>query len=110
MARFKKNKKSETTFVKVTGLFQSRNKKGMYVGTAKPEYLEPLAEKLEQALDTGKGLVFVVWRNKFEDGPYFNLTVDVARDQENTARSAKSRKKIEDDDEEPEEEEEEVDL
>ena len=97
-----KSKRREQTSVKVTGLFKSK-KQGLYVGSIKAddEYgqLDGLVAKIKEARSEKAGLVFFLWKNTYEDGPYFNLFADVSREEDKPRRGSKApRRKIEEDD------------
>src|SRR3990167_5907602 len=100
-----KPKSNERTSLKVTGFFKAK-KQGLYVGGIKPddgyEGLANLVSKIKEAKAEKAGLVFFLWKNTYEDGPYFNMFVDVSRDEDRPRRGAKpassQRRKIEEDD------------
>jgi hypothetical protein len=84
--------------VKATGLFATK-RKGLYVGTISPEKVEEVVALIKKALKQERGITAFLWKSKYEDGPKFSLSLDVA--QERNDRGAKpKRKPIEDDDEE----------
>ena len=103
-----KGAKREFTSVRITGLFQSK-KRGLYVGTARPEEVASLRKKLKEAVDQEKGVVFFLFKNTSdeENQPKFNLSADVAQDK--PKGKAKS-KPIQDDDDEETEAEDDLDL
>lgn len=65
---------------KITGLFRSKNKRGLFVGTADEKYLGNLIRIIKEAKADGKGVTFFLWKSDYEDGPAYNLTADVAQD------------------------------
>ena len=81
------NRRGSSEFTKVTGLFRSKKKKGLYLGSTDAERLDGLIEKIKEARKAKKQLTFFVWKSKYEDGPVFNLTVDVAQEQTGKSRS-----------------------
>lgn len=64
---------------RLTGLFASRAKRGLFVGTARPEELRAVAPKIRQAIESGRGLTFFLWDNG-NDEPRFNLSAEVANE------------------------------
>ena len=87
--------KSKGSSTRLTGLFATK-RKGLFVGTARPEDIANLIEKIKEAKAAGKGLTFFVWKNDPGRGPALSLSADVARDrQDNQDRSP--RKPIEND-------------
>lgn len=76
---------------KITGLFQSRNKRGLFVGTADEKYLGNLIRIIKDAKADRKGVTFFLWKSDFEDGPAYNLTADVAQDRPRGGGRGRSR-------------------
>src|SRR5688572_14487388 len=99
---FKRNFKrgnSKNKSARITGLFRSK-RKGLYVGTARPEDIEKLVEKIKAAMRAKKGLTLFLWKNDDADGPAFSLSADVAQD----FPGGKKRRPIDEDDEDDERE------
>ena len=76
MAWSGKRKNTDRTSIRVTGLFKTK-KPGMMIGTARPEDVEQLIEKIKEARKAEKGLTFFLFRNDRGDGPAASLLVDV---------------------------------
>ncbi len=76
---FKRGGNSKNKSARITGLFRSK-RKGLYVGTARPEDIEKLVEKIKAAMKAKKGLTLFLWKNDDADGPAFSLSADVAQD------------------------------
>ena len=86
--------RTERTSVRVTGLFKTK-KPGMMIGTARPEDIENLIEKIKEARAAKKGLTFMLFKNDRGDGPAASLLVDV--EQERRSARPERAKPIEDD-------------
>lgn len=98
-------------FVSITGLFQSRSKPGLYVGSVTPEYLPNLENLVADAVEAGTGVVFFLRENEYETGPVFKLTGAVSREESRSpGRRPLRRRPIEDAGEEEDRGEEEVTL
>ena len=94
-------RRGNSNFTKVTGLFRSKKKKGLYLGSTDEERLGALIDKIKEAKKVGKQVTFFLWKSTYDDGPVFNLTVDLAQD-----RKEGSRRPIKNDDfDEPDAEE-----
>lgn len=94
--------KKKYTSIRLTGLFGTK-KPGMYVGTARPEEVEQLIEKCNEALEADKGVTFFLFKNKDRESDIaYSLAADVQQD----LRASKNRRseRIEEDDEEQEQE------
>lgn len=94
--RGKKGKKKGTS-LRLTGLFKSKKKRGLAVGSITE--LDDLKDLLKKAIAEEKGLVVFLWRNEVDDDsdkkqPDFTLYMDVNQEDEDRPR----RRKIEDDD------------
>lgn len=87
----------KSDFVRLTGLFRNKTKKGNLVGTARPEDLKQLVPVIKEALGDDKGIVFFVVKSKFDTGPPYYLSAAI--DRGNPARPEKPRRKIEEEDE-----------
>lgn len=93
---FQKQQRGKSKFAgnRLTGLFKSRNKKGLYVGTARPDDVDGLIDKIKTAKKVGRGLTFFLWKNDIQSAntPVFSLSCDVAQER-------KVERAIEEDDE-----------
>ena len=76
-------------YTKVTGLFRStgKNKGRLWIGSTDDERLEGLIDKIKEARKEKKQLTFFLWKSEYEDGPVYNLNVDVAQDRKDRPRS-----------------------
>lgn len=94
MAFQQRRKSAVGKSVRITGLFRSKTRKGLYVGTARPEEIKALGAKLKEALTEDRGAVFFLWKNEdAEGGPLFSLTADVAQERE-TKTAAQNRRRV----------------
>lgn len=108
--------KKRGTSLRLTGLFRSKAKRGLSVGSATE--LDELKDLLKRAISEEKGLVFFLWRNQIDEDadkkqPDYTLYVDVNQedddrprkrrieedDEDEAPRPKKKPKKVEDDDE-----------
>ena len=90
--------KGKSTSVRLTGLFVSKNRRGLAVGTMRASDMPALIEKIKEANGKKLGLTFFLWKND-RQGPAFSISVDVERPREQQSRPAgPSRKPIEADD------------
>ena len=73
--------KTKMTSVPVTGLFQSKNKRNLRVGTCSGKYFDAFLAKVKAAVKEGNGMTFFLWKNKDEEGEVsFSLSADVGRE------------------------------
>ena len=98
---FQQKRKQAQKSTRITGLFQSKTKRGLYVGTARPEDIKALGAKMKEAMAADKGLVFFLWKNSdAEEGqPLFSLTADVAQDRDEKPGPGRKRQAVNDDNE-----------
>ena len=103
LVAFQQKRKQAQKSTRITGLFQSKTKRGLYVGTARPEDIKALGAKMKEAMAADKGLVFFLWKNSdAEEGqPLFSLTADVAQDRDEKPGPGRKRQ-VTNDDGEPE--------
>ena len=72
--RFKKG--SDSKYIRLTGLWQSKGNEDLYTGKAKEEQIEKLLKAAEEALESGAPLVFSLWVNNEKESrkdPEFSL-------------------------------------
>ena len=72
-------------YLRVTGLWASKNKQGLWSGKLKAENIEQLQEKLDEAAKAGAELMVFLWENTERDNrksPEFTIQVCVAEDRE----------------------------
>ena len=114
MARGRDN---DGKYVRLTGLWPSK-KDGLFSGKLRPEDIEKLQDKVEEAAKNDAALVFLLWENTDKRGrkdPDFTLQVTVSEDDGGGSRRGRSSggydrgRNNRDDDREPEEEPEEQD-
>ena len=60
-------------------------KPGMMIGTARPEDIENLIEKIKEARAAKKGLTFMLFKNDRGDGPAASLLADVEQERRERA-------------------------
>jgi hypothetical protein len=68
--------KANDKYIRLTGLWQSKNNEDLYTGKAKEEQIEKLIEAATEALESGAPLVFSLWVNNEKDSrkdPEFSL-------------------------------------
>jgi hypothetical protein len=118
MAR--RGKDNDGKYLRLTGLWPSKNNDSLFTGRLRPEDLEKLGEKLDEAIEAEAPLVFSLWENKEKESrkdPEFSLQCFVGEaDDKPSSRRGKSSRDEEPErgrgrkgkDEEPEEEEEET--
>jgi len=87
-------KKSQNTAVRLTGLFKSRTRQGLAVGTIDGENLDNLITKIKAAKAVGRGVTVFLWSNPGKNPP-FSVSADVAQERQQRAAKAAA---IEDDD------------
>ena len=117
-------KGGDDKYLKLTGMWKSKNNEDLYTGRVKDEYLEQLQAKIEEAIENDSPIVFSIWKNRDKESrrdPDLSLQCFVGdseekprsrrdRDEEEeTPRKKKVVKEEEDEAEESEETEEEVD-
>ena len=89
MARGREN---DGKYVRLTGLWPSK-KDGLFSGKLRPEDLEKLLDKVEEAAKNDAALVFLLWENTDKRGrkdPDFTLQVTVSEDEGGGSRRGRS--------------------
>lgn len=100
-------------YLRLTGLWPSKNKDGLWTGRFRAEDMEKLLEKVNEAGENDAPLVFSLWESTEKESrkdPDFSLQCFVGDNEEKPKSkygSKKSKPEPEDDEEEAEEEEEE---
>ena len=87
MARGRDN---DGKYVRLTGLWPSK-KDGLFSGKLRPEDIEKLQDKVEEAAESDAALVFLLWENTDKRGrkdPDFTLQVTVSEDDGGSRRSS----------------------
>lgn len=106
---FKKKSKGNDKYVRLTGLWPSKNTDGLWTGRFRAEDMEKLLEKANEAAENGAPLVFSLWENGEKESrkdPDFTLQCFVGdADEQPRSRSKYGSKKKSTRDEEEEEEE-----
>ena len=100
-----KKRTSKYTGVRLTGLFRSRKKRNLFVGSADGDKIEQLIAIIKKARKQEAELAVFLWRNPdAEEGkPMFSLVIDVSNSDERPRRKARH---IEPDDEDEDDDEE----
>lgn len=113
------SKPKSGTSVRLTGLFKSKTKRGLAVGSTTE--LEDLIAVVKKARASEQGLVWFLWRNEPDENsdkktPDFTLYVDVNKEEDDRPRRRSirdeedeprpRRKPVDDDDPEPEKDDE----
>jgi hypothetical protein len=86
-------KASNDKYVRLTGLWPSKNKEGLWTGRFRAEDMEKLLEKASEALDNGAPLVFSLWENNEKEGkrdPDFSLQCFVGDAEEKPSSGGRS--------------------
>ena len=89
MARGRDN---DGKYVRLTGLWPSK-KDGLFSGKLRPEDIEKLQDKVEEAAKNDAALVFLLWENTDKRGrkdPDFTLQVTVSEDDGGGSRRGRS--------------------
>jgi len=89
MARGRDN---DGKYVRLTGLWPSK-KDGLFSGKLRPEDIEKLQDKVEEAAKNDAALVFLLWENTDKRGrkdPDFTLQVTVSEDEGGGSRRGRS--------------------
>lgn len=89
MARGREN---DGKYVRLTGLWPSK-KDGLFSGKLRPEDIEKLQDKVEEAAKNDAALVFLLWENTDKRGrkdPDFTLQVTVSEDEGGGSRRGRS--------------------
>lgn len=89
MARGREN---DGKYVRLTGLWPSK-KDGLFSGKLRPEDIEKLLDKAEEAAKNDAALVFLLWENTDKRGrkdPDFTLQVTVSEDDGGGSRRGRS--------------------
>ena len=89
MARGREN---DGKYVRLTGLWPSK-KDGLFSGKLRPEDIEKLQDKVEEAAKNDAALVFLLWENTDKRGrkdPDFTLQVTVSEDDGGGSRRGRS--------------------
>ncbi len=89
MARGREN---DGKYVRLTGLWPSK-KDGLFSGKLRPEDIEKLLDKAEEAAKSDAALVFLLWENTDKRGrkdPDFTLQVTVSEDEGGGSRRGRS--------------------
>lgn len=130
MARRGRN--NDGKYLRLTGLWPSKNKDGLWTGKFRNQDLEKLQEKVQEALDNRSDMAFFLWENdgKSRKDPEFTLQTTVSdsdgggrsrygnrssrdrdddRDDDRGRRSKRDRDDDEEDEKEEEQEEQEQD-
>ena len=114
---FRGKRKANDKYLRLTGLWPSKNNDSLWTGRMKPDQLEELIKRVEEALDADAPIVFGLWANDKKESrkdPEFSLQCFVG-DTEELPRSSRSsrhsntssRRSSRDNDKETEETEEE---
>lgn len=61
--------------LRLTGFFPTK-RRGMWVGSTKPDQTKAIAALLKKAYDEGKGLAFFLWKQQ-GDGPEYAVTMAI---------------------------------
>ena len=91
---FKKSGKGgNDKYLRLTGLWPSKNNEDLYTGRVKAEEVEALIEKFTEALESDAPIVFSLWVNEQESrkDPEFTLQCFVG-DSEESPRSSRGKK------------------
>lgn len=100
---------TESKYIRLTGLWQSKGNEDLYTGKAKEEQIEKLLKAAEEALESGAPLVFSLWVNNEKESrkdPEFSLQTFVGDVEEKPReRGGGGFKRKNRDDKEEEEEE-----
>lgn len=101
MARSRGNG-GDDKYLRLTGLWKSKNNDGLFTGRAKTEQLEALLKQCEEALDADAPLVFSLWKNtekRSRKDPEFSIQSFVG-DAEEKPRSSRSNRNYKEEDRE----------
>lgn len=109
---FKKKSKGNDKYLRLTGLWPSKNTNGLWTGRFRAEDMEKLLNKAQEALDSEAPLVFSLWENGEKESrkdPEFTLQCFVGDAEEQPRSRSKygSKEKSTRDEEEEEENEDE---
>lgn len=115
--RSKSKKSGNDKYLRLTGMWQSKNNDALWTGRLKEEQIEALNDKVAEALDAGAPLCFSLWENDKKESkrdPEFSLQCFVGDSEEKPRSSRRSnrddrddtRRKSRDEDEEEENNEE----
>lgn len=86
-------KDNDGKYLRLTGMWQSKKRDNLWSGKLRPEDIDKLIEKAEEAAKAGVELMFFLWENTEKDGPKspdFTLQVTVAEEEAGSSRSRKS--------------------
>ena len=92
---FKKRGGGNGKYLRLTGLWQSKNNDALWTGRLKPEQVEDLLKKVEEANEAEAPIVFSLWENKDREGkrdPEFSLQCFVGDKEEEGGSSRSSRR------------------
>jgi hypothetical protein len=106
--RSREKQDNDGKYLRLTGLWPSKNKDTLWTGKIRSQDIGALLEKCEEADKDGSDIVVFLWENTKKSGrkdPDFTVQISVSEDQEKGGRSRPSRGR--DDRDEPEETEEE---
>lgn len=104
--RFKKG--GNDKYLRLTGLWQSKGNEDLMTGRVKPEDVEALLKRCEDAIEAEAPLVFSLWNNTKKESPRdpeCTLQCFVGEAEEYPKKSYGSKKRREEPEEEEEEEE-----
>lgn len=91
---FKKRGGGNDKYLRLTGLWQSKNNDALWTGRLKQEQVEDLLKKVEEANEAEAPIVFSLWENKDREGkrdPEFSLQCFVGDKEEEGGSSRSSR-------------------
>lgn len=106
---FKKGN-TESKYIRLTGLWQSKGNEDLYTGKAKEEQIEKLLKAANEALESGAPLVFSLWVNNEKESrkdPEFSLQTFVGDVEEKPRERGGFKRKNREEEEEEENNEEE---
>ena len=98
----KKRGGNDGKYLRLTGLWQSKNKENLYTGKLRAEDVEKLAAKIEEA--DGSDIGFFLWVNEQESRKDPQFTLQCAVSESDGGFSSKKRNRRDEEEEEDQEE------